>query len=30
MFEVTKIIILGGKSHFRCYSEVVVEVLIWL
>ena len=25
-----KIIILGGKGHFRRYSEVVVEVLIWL
>ena len=30
MYEVTKIIILGGKSHFRCCSEVAVEVLIWL
>ena len=23
-------IISGGKSDFRCCSEVVVEVLIWL
>ena len=30
MYEVTKIIILGGKSHCRCCSEVAVEVLIWL
>ena len=25
-----KIIILGGKSDFRCCSEIVVKVLIWL
>ena len=29
-YEVTKIIILGGKSDFRGCSVVVVEVIIWL
>ena len=29
-YEVTKNIILEGKSDFRCCREVVVRVLMWL
>ena len=30
LYEATNIITVGDKSDSRCFSEVAVEVLVWL